>query len=293
MPAPEQQLIFSDRARRAKRQRAGRPSPGADFAHVAAADDIVDRLETVLRPFTNTLLCGPGAQHVWAARTEAAGIENATFCDDLTFGPDTVEAVPSKLPFADNRFDLVVSSMALHGINDTPGSLGEIRRVLVPDGLFIATFPGERTLHELRGVLQDAEAQVTGKVAPRVAPQIAVRDAGGLLQHAGFALPVADVQHLAISYADVFGLVSDLRALGETNALATAAKGALRRDVFARACAMYADRHSDSEGRLKATLDLITITGWKPDASQPKPLKPGSAKISLAKVLSASGDEPA
>jgi SAM-dependent methyltransferase len=189
------------------------------------------------------------------------------------------------LPFAPERLDLVVSLLALHAVNDLPGALIQIRRALKPDGLFIGCLLGGATLTELRQAFTEAEAEMEGGVSPRVAPFADVRDLGGLLQRAGFALPVTDIEPVTVRYADPSGLFRDLRAMGLTNALRARRKAPLRRATLMRACEIYAQRFADADGRLRATFELAWLSGWAPHASQQRPLQPGSAKMRLADAL--------
>ena len=186
------------------------------------------------------------------------------------------------LPFAPESLDLVVSVLSLHWVNDLPGALIQIRRALKPDGLFVASILGGQTLTELRQALLTAEVELTGGAGPRIAPFADALDAAGLLQRAGFALPVADIDHVTVRYAHPIKLMADLRAMGETNALAERARRPLSRAVLARACEIYAERFADPDGRVRATFDIITLTGWAPHPDQQQPLKPGSAKMRLA-----------
>ena len=185
---------------------------------------------------------------------------------------------------ANGGYDLAVSVLGLHTLNDLPGALVQIRRALKPDGLFLAAMFGGATLTELRDSFAAGEAATLGGVSPRVAPMGDVRDLGGLLQRAGFAMPVADVERTTVRYRDFLTLVRDLRAMGETNAL-TGRLGRLRRETLAAALAHYQSHHAEPDGRLRATFDIIYLTGWAPDPSQPKPLRPGSAKMRLADAL--------
>ncbi|RFB06107.1 methyltransferase domain-containing protein [Parvularcula marina] len=280
---PSPPAIFHNGARRAKRLRAAKNFPSHDFVHLRAAEDVVDRLETVLKRFETALFYGPGAEHVRQALTEKADIGEAVTADDLP-GADLLAAADN-LPFEDESLDLVVSAMAMHALNDPMPALLETRRVLKPDGLFVAVLPGERSLFELRIALQAAEAELLGRVAPRVAPMMAVKDGGALLQAAGFALPVADVARLTVEYEYPAKLFQDLRGAGETSALLAGPKGAIRRDVLTKTIEKYLELYPAEAGGIRATVDLITLTGWKPHQSQPKPLKPGSAKASLRDAI--------
>ncbi len=189
------------------------------------------------------------------------------------------------MPLATGRFDLVVSALALQGANDLPGALVQIRRVLRPDGLFLGAIVGGRTLTELRAVLTEAEAEVTGGVSPRVAPFADVRDMGGLLQRAGFALPVADSEVLTVRYDSLFALMADLRAMGATSTLVARERRPSRRDMFMRAARLYAERFADPDGRIRATFEIVSLAGWAPHESQQKPARRGSGTISLGTAL--------
>jgi SAM-dependent methyltransferase len=198
---------------------------------------------------------------------------------------DGIVADEEALPFAAASFDLVVSALSLHAVNDLPGALAQIRNVLKPDGLFLGALFGGTTLGELRTAFAVGESDVLGGASPRVAPMADVRDLGGLLQRAGFALPVADSEKTIVRYGEFVTLVGDLRALGETNALAERARSFLRRDVLAHALRAYAESNADEDGRLVATFEVIYLTAWAPHESQQKPLKPGAARTRLADAL--------
>ncbi len=190
-----------------------------------------------------------------------------------------------RLPFRPESLDLVVSALGLHFANDLPGTLVQTRRALKPDGLFLATLLGGDTLVELREAFATAEAERTGGASPRVAPFAELRPLGGLLQRAGFALPVIDQDRLTVRYATMFDLMRDLRAMGATNALVERSRRPLGRAVMLRAAEVYAERFADPDGRLRATFDLVWLSGWAPDESQQKPLRPGSARTRLADAL--------
>ncbi len=203
----------------------------------------------------------------------------------VTTGEETSAAMEEALLFAPDSFDLVVSVLSLHAVNDLPGVLVQSRRALKPDGLFVAALFGGETLTELRAAFAAAEADISGGISPRVAPFADVRELGGLLQRAGFALPVADVERTIVHYRELDTLFTDLRALGETNALAGRRTSMLSRKLLAALAVDYAKRFADADGRLRATFDIIYLTGWAPHESQQKPLKPGSAKARMADAL--------
>ena len=196
-----------------------------------------------------------------------------------------VVADEETLPFAGGHFDLVVSCCALHWANDLPGALIQIQRALKPDGLFLAALPGGGTLGELREALTAAELDLSGGAGLRVAPLTDVRDAGMLLQRAGFALPVVDAEPLTVTYESPFGLLQDLRRMGEASPLTAGARRPLGRAVLANAATVYANRFSDSRGRVRATFELLMLAGWRPDPSQPQPRRRGSGEASLARAL--------
>ena len=210
---------------------------------------------------------------------------------DLSFemarraGGPALVADEEALPFADASLDLVLSVLSLHWVNDLPGALVQIRRALKPDGLFLAAMLGGETLGELRQSLIAAEVAVAGGAGPRVSPFVEIRDAGGLLQRAGFALPVVDADTLTFSYRDAFALMHELRGLGESNAVAARAKRPTRRQTLLEAARLYWKRFGDADGRVPATFQVLYLTGWAPDASQPRPLRPGDAAARLADAL--------
>lgn len=196
-----------------------------------------------------------------------------------------VVADESVLDLAPGAHDLVIHALALHWADDPVGQLIQCRRALRPDGLCLTLAFGGQTLHQLRAALGQAEIAVTGGLSPRVAPMGEIRDLGALLQRAGFALPVADSLPLTASYADIWHLMRDLRAMGETNALAARLRRPTRRAVMQQAATLYRDGYGDPQGRIPATFDIIVLTGWAPDVSQPQALRPGSAKARLAEAL--------
>lgn len=247
-----------------------RAKPEALFLQDVAADEVHERLTEVNRTFTSVAIV-TGFPDFWAAHYPDATIVSDQ--ETLALAPDT--------------YDLVVHAMCLHWANDPVGQLVQARHALKPDGLLLCTFLGGQTLHELRTSLAEAEAIVTGGLSPRVAPMGEIRDLGGLLQRAGFAMPVADSTPLTASYANAFHLMHDLRKMGENNALAHRIKHITRRNVLTEAATIYAANFRNSDNRVDATFEIITLTGWAPDNTQPQPLRPGSAKARLADALGA------
>jgi SAM-dependent methyltransferase len=273
----------------ARRKRALRMAvAGADFLMRRAADDLAERLATVTRRFGRAaaLFCPtPAARDVLLRSGKVDDIVGVQADRAFLAGPGDVVARPEHIPFAPGSIDLAVSLLSLHATNDTPGMLVQIRRALKPDGLFLGALAGAGTLAELRQCLFQAESEILGGVSPRVAPFVDVRDAGALLQRAGFALPVADLETVTVRYASLFELMRDLRAMGETNALAARTRRPASKRFFLRAAEIYAERFSDPDGRIRATFDIVWLSGWAPHASQPKPLRPGSAAVPLAEAL--------
>ena len=273
---------------------------GADFLLRRVAEELTERLSLVQRRFeVGVDLAGYRGQ---LAQSLAAGGQIDRLVrlerDPAAFGPDRTGAVVGDeelLPFADGSVDLVASALSLHLTNDTPGVFVQIRRALKPDGLFLAALLGGDTLSELRASLLAAEAELHGGASPRVAPFVDLREAGALLQRTGFALPVIDQDRLTVRYDTLFDLMRDLRAMGVTNMLSARSRRPVGRALFLRAAAIYAERFADSDGRLRATFDVIYLSGWRPHDSQQKPLKPGSAAMRLADALKSpphGNDEP-
>ncbi|MCR8549578.1 methyltransferase domain-containing protein [Salipiger sp. P9] len=261
-PAP---LIDRTALLRHRARAAGDP---ALFLHEAARDEVQDRLMVVNRAFTTPAVVTPFPQ-LWQG-----------FLPDARIVPDD-----EVLDLRDGSHDLVIHAIALHWANDPVGQLVQCRRALRPDGLFLALCFGGQTLHELRAALGQAEIEVTGGLSPRVLPMGEIRDLGALLQRAGLALPVADSFTLTASYPSALHLMRDLRAMGETNALTGRLRRPTRRAVLLRAAAIYAAEFGDAQGRVPASYEIVTLTGWAPDDSQPKPLRPGSAAQRLADAL--------
>jgi SAM-dependent methyltransferase len=263
------------------------------------ADDFADRLAAVLRHFQRAVdLSTPGDAMLKALA--ASGKAELIVAADAPLSIDPGgKAAPAKkgvlalaadeetLPFRDGSLDLVVSALALQFVNDLPGVLVQVRRALKPDGLFIAALAGGDTLTELRQSFAAAEAEIESGVSPRVIPFLDVRAAGALLQRAGFALPVVDLDHCTVRYDSPMALMHDLRALGATNPMIERSRRPLKRALLARMMEIYSERFSDPDGRLRATFDIVWLSGWAPHPSQQKPLPPGSARHRLADALGA------
>ena len=248
--------IFDTKLRRLRRARVAGGFDAFSFLFQAARDEIAERLTVVDRPFERAVWHGPVAPPAagstpWILSDSVAGFTGL----QVTFEEETV-------PFGAGTLDLYVSLLGLHAVNDLPGSLMQIRRCLKDGGLFVAALLGGQTLHELRLALSEAEIEIAGGLSPRVAPFVDVRDAGGLLQRAGFALPVADVDTLTVHYEHPLKLLADLRGMGETNVLRERRRTFLKRSVLVRACEIYTERFAGSGGRVPATFDIVYLTGW-------------------------------
>ncbi len=282
-------IIFDRAAVRRHRERAALFPAEARFLHRAVQERLVDRLNDVRHRFDRVLDLSTGDGGLTALLAEAGQTpEIVSFDPAWRFARQHVRGVVGEaeaLPFRAASFDLVVSALGLHWTNDLPGALLQLRHILKPDGLLLATLYGGRTLWELQEALMQAELEVAGGAAPRVSPFADVPDCGALLQRAGLALPVVDSETLTVTYPHLFALMKDLRAMGETNAQAARQRGASRRALFLRAAEIYRERFGDAEGRIPATFQLINLTGWAPAASQPQPLKRGSATARLADAL--------
>jgi len=282
------------------RQRLDRAAPAygaADFLKARAAADAVERLEAIMRDFPVAVDLGArnGAFAAALARSDAKAKVGALIEADLSHrmlsnrpGLNTglkIQADEERLPFADESLNLVVSLLTLHWANDLVGALIQIRQALKPDGLFLGALFGGATLTELRQCLTQAEAELLGGAGLRVSPFADVLDGAALLQRAGFALPVADLDRVTVRYANALELIRDVRAMGESNVLVDRARKPLTRPVLARAAEIYHERFSESDGRVRATFDIVSLTGWAPHPDQQQPLRPGSARMRLADAL--------
>jgi len=283
-------IVFDRAAVRRNLRRAQKLGP-ATFLIDRAAEDLCDRLSVVLRRFELAVdLASPtdavrrrlrGTELV---STLIAVMEPASAGEPARDDP-TIIADAEALPLREDSLDLIVSALALQFVNDLPGTFVQVRRALKPDGLFLAALIGGDSLIELRQAFAAAEAELEHGASPRVAPFADVRSIGMLLQRAGFALPVTDVERVSVRYASAFALMQDLRRMGATNALAERRRTPLRRATLLRMAEIYAERFSDPDGRVRATFDIVWLSGWKPHASQQQPLAPGSAKARLADAL--------
>jgi SAM-dependent methyltransferase len=264
----------------------------AAFLLEIAAEELAERLSLVERRFEQAVELH-GATGIAARMAMASGkIGHMTRIETEAMPAATDETVivapPENLPLQPGSVNLVLSPLGLHLTNDTPGVFIQVHRALQPDGLFLAAIPGSGTLQELREVLLATEIEMSGGASPRVIPFPEVRDVGGLLQRAGFALPVVDAESYTVRYDSLFPLMQDLRHMGMANPLADRSRRPVGRRFFLRAAEIYAERFADADGRIRATFSMIYASGWKPHESQQKPLKPGSAKTRLADALDVS-----
>lgn len=282
--------VFDRPTVRAHRDRAAAGFGDYDFLFREVGERLADRLLDVRRgfPVALDLSCHRGIlRRLLQGR---GGIETLIQCDlseRMVAGATGLRLVADEewLPFANHSFDLVISLLGLHWVNDLPGTLIQIRRALRPDGLLLAVMLGGQTLSELRHALAEAEVAGEGGLSPRISPFADVRDVGNLLQRAGFALPTVDAETLTVSYADPLRLMTDLRGMGETNAVCERRKSMSRRTTLLDALARYRALYGDADGRVPATFQLIYLTAWSPSQNQPRPLRPGAAKTRLAEAL--------
>jgi SAM-dependent methyltransferase len=271
-------LLFDRNLVRAHRRRAAPGLAGHSFLLERAAQDIAERLHEIERRFEPVLLQGARGGVLEQA------LANHPRLGHLIDLPHDEEA----LPFGAGVFEAVLSLLSLHWVNDLPGALIQIRQSLRPDGLFVGTLFGGETLRELRQALAEAEIETEGGLSPRISPFLELRDGAALLQRAGFALPVADRDLVTVTYESPLHLMHELRGMGETNALIERRRAPLKRGTLARALTIYGEKFGTATGRVAATFDLLTLTGWAPHERQQQPLKPGSAKTRLADALGAS-----
>jgi NADH dehydrogenase [ubiquinone] 1 alpha subcomplex assembly factor 5 len=283
-------LVFDRAVLRRRRERAARRWGDHAFLKREIANRLVERLDDVRRSFATALDLGCHGDEVAAALGARSGMQSLVRVDlGLGFaravqGP-TIVADEEALPFAPQSFELVLSAMDLHWVNDLPGTLIQIARILKPDGLFLGAMLGGGTLWQLRQALAAAESEVEGGLSPRVSPFADLRDAAGLLQRAGFAMPVADSETIDVEYESALALMRDLGAMGESNLVAERRRGFSRRATLLRAAEIYAERFALASGRIAASFEVLFLHGWAPHQSQPRPLRPGSAAHRLAAAL--------
>jgi SAM-dependent methyltransferase len=289
-------LIFDRGLLRARRLRAAALGPST-FLIERVAEDLAERLASVLRRFDCAVDLGTPGDAVRSVLAASGKVGRIVAADPLASAHRCRGAQPGgasrlaiaadeeALPLREASIDLVTSALALQFVNDLPGALLQIRRALKPDGLLLAALAGGDTLTELRQAFAAAEAEIEDGISPRIAPFADIRDLGALLQRAGFALPVTDADRITVRYGSPIALMHDLRRMGATNAMVERRRRPLRRATLARMMDIYADRFADPDGRIRATFEIIWLTGWAPHESQQKPLAPGSARQRLADAL--------
>lgn len=290
MAGQQAPLIFDRTLLRRRRTRALACAGYPDFLEARAAREIADRLSVMLHRFETTLVVGTASGPLAATVAATGRVGRAILADIVAEGPaGRVDVVldPELLPLVPESLDAVVCGLGLERLNDLPGALAQIRRALKPDGLFLAVLLGGDTLIELRHAWVVAESELTGGASPRIAPFADVRELGGLLQRAGFALPVADSDRLTARYSGGLALMRELKAMGLANPLDRRRRKPVGKALMARAAAVYDATFADPDGRVRATFELVALTGWAPAETQPKPLRPGSARMRLADALGA------
>ena len=293
--------VFDRHILKLRRDRAASRASEFNFLFAETADRLADRLEDTTRSFPRAVDLGCHSGELAQILAASSRVETLHQADisyryakaarDLN-GRSSMVADEEFLPFAEGSLDLILSNLSLHWVNDLPGMLLQARRALKSDGLFLASMLGGETLKDLREALMTAEAEEEGGVSPRVSPFVDVKDAGALLQRSGFALPVVDADDITIDYPDALKLMRDLSGMGESNIVAKRSKKFTKRSTLARAAAIYHERHGREEGRVHAKFQVIYLTGWAPDESQPKPLRRGSGQVSLVDFLGDVPDKP-
>ncbi len=294
MESPNPTMLFNRKLLAVRRNRAATGFRSVAFLKERAVEDVCERLDFINRRFEQALDIGSHGGFLAAAIARHGNLHDKigtlTECDIspamLALSPGTsFLADEDHMPLGSQSLDLIVSTLGLHWVNDVPGFMAQSRLALRPDGLLLLTFFGGRTLQELRACLAEAEIEAYGEAYARVSPFADAQDGAHLLQRAGFALPVADSDVVSVRYANLFGLLRDLKAMGETAVFAARPPRRLTRRIIARAADLYQANHSDADGKVRATFELITLTGWAPHESQQKPLPRGSAKMRLADAL--------
>ena len=272
--------IIFDRDLLRARQRRAEKTGAEKFLLERAAEELFERLGTISRKFARAVLIGMPDAAALKTRLLASGQIEAI---DIIGIDDAAETVGGEIA----QYDLAISLLSMHWLNDLPGVLAQSKRLLKPDGLLLAAMIGGDTLTELRDALASAESQIEGGISPRVSPFVEVRMLGGLLQRAGLALPVTDVDRVTVRYANALELMRDLRRMGATNALIERSRKPLKRATLFRAADIYRERYASEDGRIRATFEILWLSGWAPHESQQQPLRPGSAKTRLADALRA------
>lgn len=288
---PKEHMIFDDLTIRARRNHCASQFEHYNFLARWCNDRLCERLEDIKRTFETVLILGGRDSDYLREKLEAVGARFVVISDIAeNFLPrdkktERVQAREDILPFASNSFDLVISSTGLHSVNDLPGALLQINRVLKPDGAFLGAFAGGETLIELRHAMTQAEMNIYGGMSPRIFPMADKQDAGALLQRAGFSLPVVDSEHMTVTYKTAYHLLKDLKGMGESNALSARRKITPSKKLFPLMDKIYAAEFKEPDGRLPATFEFIFMIGWAPHESQQKPLARGSAKQRLSDAL--------
>lgn len=272
--------IIFDRTLLSERKRRAGSGAAESFLLERATEELFERLATITRNFERTALIETGNEEALTAKLVASGKTGAV---DRFAIEDEIERIAAEPA----RYDLAISLLSFQWLNDLPGVLAQIKRILKPDGLLLAAMIGGDTLTELRDALASAESEVEGGISPRVSPFVEVRVLGGLLQRAGLALPVTDVDRFTVRYANALELMRDLRRMGAANALRERSRKPFRRATLLRAAEIYRERYADADGRVRATFEILWLSGWAPHESQQQPLRPGSAKARLADALRA------
>ncbi|PKR53109.1 methyltransferase domain-containing protein [Thalassospira marina] len=294
--------VFDRRLLKLRRDRAATRSQDYNFLFAETAERLADRLDDTTRSFPVALDLGCHSGEMGQILGTRGGIETL-FQSDISYkyarnakarlpNRPTLVADEEFLPFAHGSLDLILSNLSLHWVNDLPGMLIQARQALKPDGFFLASMLGGETLKDLRDALMTAEAEEEGGVSPRVSPFIDVRDAGALLQRSGFALPVVDIDEITVNYPDALKLMRDLSGMGESNLILKRSKKFTKASTLARAAAIYHERHARPDGRINATFQVVYLTAWAPDESQPKPLRRGTGQVSLVDFLGDVPDKP-
>lgn len=287
MTQPNQ--IFNRQLLKMRREQAAKRG-GDDFLKRELCERLADRLADMARSFPLALDLGCHGGQMAQVLAGSAQVGKLVQCDlaegmlRQAIGESRLVADEEYLPFAPESFDLVLSAGSLHHVNDLPAALAQIRRILKPDGLFLAILPGPATLQELRASFAAVEA-ASGMMRPHIAPFVEVRDAGNLLSRAGFALPVADSDRLNLTYAHPLALLRELKAMGENNMLVEQHQGALPRELLAEVCAHYQAHYANDSGRVPVSIELVTLTAWSPHASQQQPARRGSGQVRLGEAL--------